>query len=182
MTIDVLAALVYVQCTTDARRISFHVSWYFPNVRSARERFDHARWLCAGNATWQFGPACDIIMSYYYVVLHADVMYPNSNPNASARSGVALPRSQYYLPWNTWTTRLFAIGRVYFSCTLFTEKIYCLESSSSSFSFRTTTRNTRSTNTFYLNTEVTNYATIANYMQTVNELKTHLFVSPNVVD
>lgn len=70
---------------------------------------------------------------------------------------------------------------LYFSYKLFTGNIDCSEVLSL-FSFHVPTRISRSKNTFYLNTEVTNYASNTPHhriMKTINKLKIDLLISPN---
>lgn len=70
---------------------------------------------------------------------------------------------------------------LYFSYKLFSGNIDCPEFLSR-FSFHTPIRNSRSKNTFYLNTEVTNYASNTPHhriMKTINKLNIDLFISPN---
>ncbi|KAF0755786.1 Uncharacterized protein FWK35_00035753, partial [Aphis craccivora] len=70
---------------------------------------------------------------------------------------------------------------LYFSYKLFSGNVDCPEFLSR-FSFYTPTRNSRSKNTFYLNTEVANYASNIPHhrnMKTINKLNIDLFILPN---
>lgn len=70
---------------------------------------------------------------------------------------------------------------LYFSYKLLNKNIDC-SVFLSLFSFHIPTRNTRFTNTFYINNEITNYANNIpqnRIIKTINELKIDLFFSPN---
>lgn len=70
---------------------------------------------------------------------------------------------------------------VYFAYKLFSGSFDC-PTFLSYFSFHVPIRNTRSLNTFYLKTKVTNYISNTPHnriMKTINELKIDLFKSPN---